>query len=92
MSRNLPEAPRWRPRTDYTIEALQWLGQYEELPADWRNSGMVELNDAGNRLLVRTPDGIATPRTGDYLCRGVSGEYTVVRRATFERMFERTTQ
>lgn len=92
MFSNLPEAPRWQPRDDFTVEAVQWLGHLEDLPPDWRASGMVELNDAGSRLLVRTPDGIATPRPGDYIVRGVSGQYEVSRKATFETMWKRAEQ
>jgi hypothetical protein len=70
----------------YEIEAVQWNGVFEDLPAEWRTSGFLELTVRGV-LIVRTLDGAVRVRPGDFIIRGPGADYSVGRPPQFLWMF-----
>jgi hypothetical protein len=76
------EPKRYVPNPDVEIEAIQWFGRYEDLPARWRSTNFFEMN--GTRLIISTPHGPASPELGDYVAFGPGGEYYPIPRAIFE--------
>lgn len=72
-----------RPRQ---IEAVQWNGDYSELPLDWRSAGFLQMR--GKRLICHTLRHVAEVRIGDYIVRGTNAEFYPVDAATFEFKYE----
>lgn len=68
------------------VEAVRWEGRYEEVPAEWRGTGLLECRDG--RLTVKTLEGPVHVRPGDYLVRGTVAEFYPVRRPIFESKYE----
>lgn len=54
------------------IEALQWTGQNVEAMALFMGGG---LRFRGKYLMIPTPEGEMRASVGDYIIRGVRGEY-----------------
>lgn len=71
----------WRAKP-VEIEAIQWTGEFEKLPPQWRSSGFVFLDSRG-RLIVQTLDARIKPTVGDFIVRGTAGEYYAIRRPIF---------
>lgn len=49
------------------VEAVQWKGDYEDLPAAWRSSGAFRYHAETGELTVVTGKGDADIRIGDYI-------------------------
>lgn len=71
------------------IEAVQWRGQFADLPAHWRSNN--HLHMTGSRLVIETPHGPASPEIGDYVAYGVGGEWYPIPRAIFEFKYSAVT-
>jgi hypothetical protein len=56
------------------IQAVQWLGRFEDFPASWRASGALMLDEFGD-LTVITGKGPATARHSDYVLFSKWDEY-----------------
>lgn len=74
---------RWYVPLPRPIEAVQWNGELEDLPARWRELDMFQLEDDLS-LTVRTLDGLAIADLGDYIIRGTVNEFYPVKRLIFE--------
>lgn len=74
---------KWYVPLPRPIEAVQWNGDLDDLPAKWREMDMFQLDDDGS-LTVRTLDGLATAEIGDYIIRGTVNEFYPVKRVIFE--------
>lgn len=72
-----------RPRQ---VEAVQWSGQYNELPTEWRSTGFLEMR--GKKLICHTLRHVTEVRVGDYIVRGTNAEFYPVDPATFEFKYE----
>ena len=74
------------------IEAIIWNGNYDEvyefMDAD-NNFGIVGLDkDDVNILQIRTLEGIMNAQLGDYIIRGIKGEYYPCKPDIFEMTYE----
>lgn len=76
------EPKRYVPRDNVEIEAVQWWGRFEDIPARWRATDLFTFNNG--RLSIRTLHGPASPELGDYVAYGPGGEYYPIPRAIFE--------
>jgi hypothetical protein len=56
-----------------TVEAVQWLGHFEDFPASWRASGALDMSEGD--LIVMTGKGPATVKVGDYVVRSPWEEF-----------------
>lgn len=65
-----------------TVEAVQWLGMFEDFPASWRASGALLLDEDGN-LTVITGKGSAGATLGDYVLFSKWEEYWPVAEVKF---------
>lgn len=74
---------KWYVPLPRPIEAVQWNGDLEHLPAKWRAMDMFQLDEDG-LLTVRTLDGLASAEVGDYIVRGTVNEFYPVKRLIFE--------
>ena len=73
---------RWYVPLPRPIEAVQWNGELDDLPAKWRAMDMFQLDE--DALTVRTLDGLASAEVGDYIVRGTVNEFYPVKRLIFE--------
>lgn len=64
------------------VEAVQWLGRFEDFPAAWRASGALLLDHDGN-LTVITGKGSAGVALGDYVLFSKWEEYWPVAEPKF---------
>jgi len=73
---------KWYVPLPRPVEAVQWDGNLEDLPARWRELDMFEID--GDTIVVRTLDGLASAEVGDYIIRGTVNEFYPVKRLIFE--------
>jgi len=73
------------------IEAVEWVGNLDALPVEWRALDMIFF-DAADHLVVRTNRGPAIARVGDFIIRGRTGEFYPVDPATFHDKYEPVTE
>lgn len=64
------------------IQAVQWMGDLEDIPLPWRETGMLTLDEDGS-LLIQTLDGLASARLRDYLVHGTAAEFYPIRQPIF---------
>lgn len=83
------EPQKYRPMPDVEIEAVPWTGNLDDLPAEWRASGMLEPDGRGG-LIIHTLEGIARPRVGDYIARGTATEMYPIRQPIFQFKYIRS--
>jgi hypothetical protein len=79
------------------IDAVQWTGDNfeeirdfaagEECPAQLVERGWVVALDGGD-LYLSTLEGVMTPAVGDWIIRGVAGEYYSCKPDIFARTYE----
>lgn len=81
--------PKYR-KKPVVIEAVQWTG---------RNIAEIEafMSEeiwawADGRLAVRTLEGLVTARTGDFIIKGVRGEFYPCKPDIFEQTYEAVTE
>lgn len=74
------------------IEAIEWLGNYNDLPLSWRATDTFTLDPETDELRVQTLDGPSTARLGDFVARGTAGEYYPIRRPIFAFKYEEVRQ
>ena len=67
------------------VEAFQFDGHTHMLPEDFRMA--VRRHLPGGTVEVMTGDGLRPCKHGDWIMRGPSGDFSVVRNATFETMY-----
>lgn len=73
---------RYKPNPDARIYAVEWTGNLDDLPRDWRDRGMFDLDDDGT-LTVRTNQGVATCYVGWLIIFGTAAEFYPVPPAIF---------
>jgi hypothetical protein len=71
------------------IEAVQWNGNLEVFE-DWmeRFGSLPILLDHIPSLGIQTPEGLMMAQVGDYIIRGVAGEFYPCKPAIFEATYE----
>jgi hypothetical protein len=69
-----------------TIEAMQWIG-------DWKNiSSFVKCaQNQNDELLIPTLEGVMTAKIGDWIIKGVKGEFYPCKPDIFEATYEAVT-
>lgn len=67
------------------IEAIQWNGRNEMEIARFIG-GNLEMD--GNRLLIHTLEGTMTASVGDYVIKGVNGEFYPCKPDIFEKTYD----
>jgi hypothetical protein len=77
---------RWVSRP-VEIEAVQWLGNLADMPAEWRALDLLTI-DAHGVLVIRTPEGPMRARHGDYVVRGTAGEFYPVKELIFRNKYQ----
>ena len=67
------------------IQALQWMGNnYEEIDSFVGSNYEI----SGNEVIIHTTEGDMTAHPGDYIIRGVKGEFYTCREDIFENTYE----
>lgn len=69
------------------IEALQWLGNEDEM-AEFLGE-LFCLVDVEDKLLIDTLEGQMKANLGDYIIKGVEGEYYPCRQDIFEKTYDK---
>lgn len=71
------------------IEAVRWLGTYDSArEINLFNGGMQWDVDPGMYLKVPTPSGITTATPGDYIIKGVNGEFYPCKEEIFRATYK----
>ena len=70
------------------IEAVQFDGTDESV--DWLLPQLIsgEIGRATNKLYIQTPEGVMTANVGDYIIKGVNGEFYPCKPDIFEKTYE----
>ena len=70
------------------IEAVQFNGKDESV--DWLLPQLIsgEIGRAINKLYIQTPEGIMTANIGDYIIKGINGEFYPCSPDIFEKTYE----
>lgn len=71
------------------IEAVQFDGTDESV--DWLYPQLVsgEIGRSCNRLHIKTLEGVMTANVGDYIIKGVNGEFYPCKPDIFEKTYEK---
>lgn len=78
-------AMRYRARPA-EIDAVEWTGDLNDLPAEWREQEALDIEDETGDLIVPTKQGPSHARVGDYVARCIDdGEMYPIARARFEQ-------
>ena len=77
----------WYPK-HIARDAIEWTGNYKDLPAVWRRLDALEALEDG-ALQVRTNHGLARAEKGDYVVRDLAGTFYPVKRAIFFATYEK---
>ena len=75
------------------IEAVQWTGaNWSEIAAFWKNSEEIlcfdDNFDGSMELVIQTLEGQMTAKTGDFIIRGIRGEFYPCKPDIFESTYE----
>ena len=68
------------------IEAVQWTGENKKEIFDFVDTGMQFMDDS---LLITTLEGVMIASKGDYIIKGVNGEFYPCKPDIFEKTYER---
>ena len=91
--KNVSRVPKYR-KKPVVIEALQWDGQNQWEIEKWAHEGMppemnsIILLDLGECLKIRTLEGYMTAQKGDWIIKGVKGEFYPCKPDIFEATYE----
>jgi hypothetical protein len=69
-----------------TVEAYEWTGHLHMFPDAFRMA--VRRQNHNGTVDVMTDDGLRSCRHGDWIVRGPNGDFSVLRGATFETMYQ----
>ena len=84
---NLPAKFRKKP---VVIEAMQFNGHNHGLVASWAGTAALVFSDEGERGIgIQTLEGVMQANPGDWIVRGVKGEFYPVKPDIFEATYER---
>lgn len=71
------------------IEAVQWTGDnIEEIVAWMSENAIGQLKESGSNLVIATLEGDMTASHGDYIIKGVNGEYYPCKPDIFEKTYQ----
>ena len=73
---------RYKPNPDARIWAVEWTGDFDAIPLDWRERDIFTLDEDGT-LIVRTNTGLVTCYLGWFIIFGTSAELYAVPPAIF---------
>lgn len=77
-------------RKTATVKAIQWKGNnYEEIK-EFTNGDVYgnRLNNCRIEYYIKTLEGNMTTNIGDYICKGIEGEFWPVKKEIFEKTYE----
>lgn len=81
--------PKFR-KKPVVIEAVKWNGIDYDVIAKFENpSGISKIGLMGNKLIIRTLEGMHTANKGDWIIRGVKGEFYPCKPDIFLATYER---
>jgi hypothetical protein len=70
------------------VEAFKWTGRVDLLTAWGRDVGFVPRFDLGAVVTIPTLEGIMTAQKGDWIIKGVKGEFYPCKPHIFEELYE----
>lgn len=70
------------------IEAVQWTGLNMTEIADFTSNGKRYIEFDGDVCRIQTLEGVMTASTGDYIIKGVKGEFYPCKPDIFEETYE----
>lgn len=79
-----------------TIEAIQWTGTNKDEIIDFCgeacvfNTEKISKVKTKNKLLIRTLEGIMEASIGDYIIKGIKGEFYPCKEDIFELTYDKT--
>lgn len=81
--------PRYR-KKPVEIEAMQFLGDYESVTAihKWAGKTLLVWFMHSNKMNIPTLEGDMTANVGDWIIRGINGEYYPCKPDIFEKTYE----
>lgn len=79
---------KWRKRP-VVIDAIQWTGEnYEEIYNFESPKGMAKIGLRGDKLSIFTLEGIHTANVGDWVIKGIKGEFYPCKPDIFKATYE----
>lgn len=70
------------------IDAIQWTGDNDDELAEFMGSKVDYLFTSGKKLLVPTLEGDLTATVGDFIIKGVAGEFCPCKPEIFKEIYE----
>ena len=81
-----PDKPAKYTKKPVTIEAIQWTGDnVDEMYSFIKN---YDFSFSGKELNIKTLEGVMTASIGDYIIKGVHGEYYSCKPDIFEETYQ----
>lgn len=71
------------------IEAVEYTGTFDEKLAEWCGGRIVGLGQGFAKIEIDTLEGVVTASPGDYIIRGVQGEFYPCKPDIFDATYER---
>lgn len=78
---------RYEPRHT-EIDAVQWLGDIDDVPLEWREAEAIAVEEETGDLIVPTHNGPSHARVGDYVARCSDGEVYPIRKHRFHERWQ----
>lgn len=70
------------------ISAIQWTRENTGIVMDFFGGSHVQLYEEAKTILIRTLEGIMEAHVGDYIIKGVKGEFYPCKPDIFEQTYE----
>lgn len=70
------------------IEAMEYTGDNGGGIINWANSGSREVIDTGEHLVIKTLEGDMTASIGDFIIKGLRGEFYPCKPDVFHQKYE----
>lgn len=78
--------PKFR-KKPVVIEAYQWITGYAETISRWAGKS-VQFDQAKQEFLIHTLEGVMVAQKGDYIIKGIQGEFYPCKPDIFEASYE----
>lgn len=82
------EAMQWDGTAHNATPIIQWMHDHDANCAYECNTEPCTGDDRGHKIVIRTLEGDMTATAGDYVIRGVQGEFYPCKPAIFEQTYE----
>lgn len=73
------------------VEAIQWMGNNAEEVTEFMSTGQRLFSIKRPKVMIWTPEGIMTASIGDYIIKGVHGEFYPCKPDIFHKTYEEVT-